>query len=189
MNRKKTGILSALVATLILVTTPVSYSAIIRGDGAEIVVLSPQNLAYATCATSVVPLTFTINETICWIGYSLDGQANITVSGNTTLTRLTDGDHYITVYANDTYSYVSSSDTIHFTIIMGDATRDGYIGGMDLFYLAVAYGRSDGHYYYDSRCDFDYDGDVDSLDLFTLVPNYGKKGIIPDNYIEIIPIP
>jgi len=79
----------------------------------EINILSPQNTTYST---SSVPLTFTINELASWIGYSLDGQANVTITGNMTLTGLSDGQHNIIVYANDTAGNMGSSDTVYFTI-------------------------------------------------------------------------
>jgi hypothetical protein len=49
------------------------------------------------------------------IGYSLDGQANITVSGSITLSNLSNGQHKLTVYAKDTDGN-ESSDTVYFTI-------------------------------------------------------------------------
>jgi hypothetical protein len=61
--------------------------------------LSPQNKTYATGSVS---LSFTVDEETIWMGYSLDGQMNETVSGNITLFGLSDGLHTITVYGNDT---------------------------------------------------------------------------------------
>jgi len=77
-----------------------------------IIVLSPQNTTYTT---SSVPLTFTVNEATSWIGYSLDNQANVTITGNTTLTDLALGPHNIIVYANDNYGNTGSSDKVYFT--------------------------------------------------------------------------
>ena len=79
----------------------------------NITILSPQNKTYN--ATDI-PLTFNIDETAPWIGYSLDNQANVTITGNTTLTGLADGAHSITVYANDTAGNTAASETIHFSI-------------------------------------------------------------------------
>jgi len=78
-----------------------------------IAIFSPQNTTYAT---SSVPLTFTVNEPVSWMGYSLDGQPNATVTGNTTLTGLSTGAHRITVYANDTSGNMGASDPVHFTV-------------------------------------------------------------------------
>jgi len=65
-------------------------------------ILYPQNIIYAT---NSVPLNFTINDysPISWMGYSLDHQTNVTITGNTTLTGLSEGTHEVIVYANDTY--------------------------------------------------------------------------------------
>ena len=62
-----------------------------------------------------IPLTFAVNGTTSWIGYSLDNQANITVDGNTTLTGLSYGQHSIVVYANDTSGTMGVSKEIFFT--------------------------------------------------------------------------
>ncbi len=74
---------------------------------------SPENKTYTS---SSVPLTFTINEPTFWIGYSLDGQANVTITGNTTLTNLSNEVHSVTVYANDTTGNMGHSDRVYFTV-------------------------------------------------------------------------
>jgi len=76
-------------------------------------ILFPENKTYPA---RDVQLTFTVNESISWTGYSLDGQMNVTMSGNTTIFGLSDGSHIITVHANDTAGNMGSSDTVYFTI-------------------------------------------------------------------------
>jgi hypothetical protein len=76
----------------------------------EILLLSPQNQTYDTAK---LPLSFTLNETASWIGYSLDGQETVTVNGNTTLTGLARGSHNITVYATDSAGNTGSTDTTY----------------------------------------------------------------------------
>lgn len=76
-------------------------------------ILSPQNTTYAE---TDIPLTFTINKQVSWISYSLDGQTNTTITGNTTLTGLAEGSHNIVVYANDTADNMGVSNMIFFTI-------------------------------------------------------------------------
>ncbi|MCW4044054.1 MAG: hypothetical protein NWE94_00880 [Candidatus Bathyarchaeota archaeon] len=63
----------------------------------EISILSPINRTYNTTEISI---TFTMNRTssLTGIGYSLDGQANVTIVGNTTVAQLAEGAHTITVY-------------------------------------------------------------------------------------------
>jgi len=83
-----------------------------------ITLLSPENKNYTPNA---IPLNFTLSEPAEWIGYSLDGQAKITINGNTTITGLSSGLHTITVYANDTFGNVGASQTINFTIAKPEA--------------------------------------------------------------------
>jgi hypothetical protein len=66
--------------------------------------------------TNSIPLDFTIDEPPSQIAYSLDGQENVTITGNITLTGLANGDHDLVVYVTDEEGNVGSSETIHFTI-------------------------------------------------------------------------
>ena len=81
---------------------------------------SPERDAWRMHA--IIPLTYTVSEPASWIGYSLDGQANVTITENTTLTGLFDGSHSLTVYAKDTDGNTGASETIYFSImiIIGD---------------------------------------------------------------------
>ncbi|MFQ6063910.1 MAG: cohesin domain-containing protein, partial [Candidatus Bathyarchaeia archaeon] len=74
-------------------------------------ILSPENKTYLV---SDVSLTFTVNESTSWIGYSLDNQNNITISGNTTLVNLSDEKYTIKVYANDTAGNMGASEMVYF---------------------------------------------------------------------------
>ncbi len=79
----------------------------------SIKILSPKDTIYAT---NSVPLTFTVNKATSWIGYSLDGQTNVTISGNITLTSLEEGAHYVVVYANDTCGNMGASCRVCFSV-------------------------------------------------------------------------
>jgi len=57
-----------------------------------------------------------VDELVSQIAYSLDGQENVTVAGNTTLTGLSPGEYNVTVYAQDTVGNVGASETIYFNI-------------------------------------------------------------------------
>jgi parallel beta-helix repeat protein len=83
-------------------------------DPVEILILCPQNTTYNVTPVS---LTFTINESTSWMGYSLDNQSNVTISGNKTLTGLSVGQHSIIVCANDTLGNMVSSNIVYFTIV------------------------------------------------------------------------
>jgi N-acetylneuraminic acid mutarotase len=90
--------------------TPYEYGTI----PAVISVSSPQNTNYTS---NNVSLAFTVNKPALWTGYSLDGQDNVTVTGNTTLPSLTSGLHTIRIYAKDAYENTGASKTITFNII------------------------------------------------------------------------
>ena len=80
---------------------------------AGIGVLSPRNWTYSI---NSIPLTFTLDKNASWIGYSLDNQANVTISGNATLSSLSNGIHNVIVYASDTVGNTGSSERIYFTV-------------------------------------------------------------------------
>jgi hypothetical protein len=63
-----------------------------------------------------VPLNVTVNRSVEWLRFSLDGKANVTLTGNTTLTGLSAGLHNLTVYAQDEFGNVGASKTVIFTV-------------------------------------------------------------------------
>lgn len=93
---------SSSVVNFTIDTTPPSIS-----------VLAMENKIYDT---SEVSLSFAVNEQVPQIAYSLDGQANLTIAGNTTLTDLSGGAHSVTVYAADVAGNIGASEIITFTI-------------------------------------------------------------------------
>jgi parallel beta-helix repeat protein len=78
----------------------------------NIEVVSPENKTYNT---SSIPLNFTVNEAVTQITYSLNGDDNIPITGNTTLNGLPNGDHNLTVYAKDEAGNVGS-ETTYFSV-------------------------------------------------------------------------
>jgi hypothetical protein len=79
----------------------------------NITILSSQNEAHFT---HDVPLDFITNEAVSSVSYVLDGQSNVTVAGNTTLTGLSNGEHNVTVYARDEAGNVGASKTVVFSV-------------------------------------------------------------------------
>jgi hypothetical protein len=63
-----------------------------------------------------IALNFTVNEAVTQITYSLDGQENVTINGNTTLPQLSYGAHNVIVYATDVAGNTGASETISFTV-------------------------------------------------------------------------
>ena len=66
--------------------------------------------------TSDVPLDFTVDQPVSQIKYSLDSKENVTITGNTTLTGLTNGYHNITVYATNEAGNTGTSETLSFNV-------------------------------------------------------------------------
>jgi hypothetical protein len=79
----------------------------------QVTLLNIGNLTFS----ELFSLNFSINKPTVWTGYSLDGQDNVTVSGNVTLGELASGLHNVKVYAKDVFGYVGVSGTIFFTIV------------------------------------------------------------------------
>jgi hypothetical protein len=79
----------------------------------EITILLPQNQSYGS---TDIQLTFTLNEPVAQITYSLDGQEPIGIIGNVTLPALPNGAHHVTIYATDLTENSGSSETVYFEI-------------------------------------------------------------------------
>jgi hypothetical protein len=79
----------------------------------KVSILSTENKSYSGDS---IQLNFTTSEPVSQIVYSLDGQENVTINGNTTLTGLSEGDHNLTVYATDEAGSIGASETIYFRI-------------------------------------------------------------------------
>jgi parallel beta-helix repeat protein len=77
-----------------------------------IVIISPENKSYPV---NNVSLTFAVNEIVFRMAYSLDGQSNVAIIENTTLTELPEGSHSIIVYASDSFGNTGASSTV-FTV-------------------------------------------------------------------------
>jgi len=92
--------------------TAVNGTVSVGNPGPEILVSLP--IDNATYNSNSPPLAFTVSKATSWIGYSIDGHPNVTISGNTTI-QTSDGIHTMIVYANDTIGQMSASKPVHFT--------------------------------------------------------------------------
>ena len=92
-------------------------------DVPRVSILSPRNTSYAAVGDSYVsvPLTFEANASLSWVGYSLDGGANVTASNNTVV-QIPVGSQYLTVYANDTAGNWAAPQTVYFTVAWNGGT-------------------------------------------------------------------
>jgi len=82
------------------------------GYGTIPVVISPENNGNYT--SSSVPFTFELGVQALSLSYSLDGCEKIPLSGNTTLNGLANGEHTITIHAEDEQGNTSTLQTITF---------------------------------------------------------------------------
>lgn len=98
-----------LMKPLVLDTTP----PILDTTPPSISIISPENKTYTS---SDVNLTFTLGEKASWIGYSLDGQYNVSITGNTTLNGLSYDSHNLTIYVTDKTGNKGASETITFIL-------------------------------------------------------------------------
>jgi hypothetical protein len=78
--------------------------------------VSVPSIQDATFYSPNVDLSFIVNEQTSRTAYSLDGNDNVTITGNATLSGLSVGVHNVTVYAWDAAGNVGASETITFTI-------------------------------------------------------------------------
>jgi len=82
-----------------------------------------------TFTTTNITLTFTVAAAVKTtdFAYSLNGQENKTVEGNTTLTGLSIGRQSVVVYATDIYGRSGASETINFTIFQQEEPEFGAV--------------------------------------------------------------
>ena len=77
----------------------------------EIRIFSPQNESYNS---SSISLDFYTDKPNLELSYSVDGKQNVTISGNSTITNLSNGLHNVTIYAKDSYGNIGDSETKSF---------------------------------------------------------------------------
>ena len=63
-------------------------------------------------------LSFTTDKPASWMGFSIDGKENLTITENTTLTALTNGPHNLSIYSNDSFGNMGASEPIDFSVDM-----------------------------------------------------------------------
>ena len=79
-------------------------------------IISALSVENKTYYTTEIPLGFAVNEPTTQVTYCLDGQENVTIAGNTTLTNLPFGEHNVIVYATDKVGNSGASETIIFNV-------------------------------------------------------------------------
>jgi hypothetical protein len=79
-------------------------------------IISALSVENKTYSTPNVKLNVMVNEPVSQVIYSLDGQDNVTVAGNTTLTDLPEGEHNLKVCVLDPAGNTGNWETIYFSI-------------------------------------------------------------------------
>jgi len=90
----------------------------------KITVFSPKNMTYDS---NIISTDFKVEELFSKCAYMLDGQDNVTITGNMTLAGLVNGEHNITFYATDTAGNTGSSETVYFTIAMPEPFPTAFV--------------------------------------------------------------
>ncbi len=105
-----------------------SQTYFINVDGSDITppvvnIIAPQNTTY-TIPSFPSGFYWSINEAFSWAAYSLDGNANVTITGNVTpppSEALTIGAHHLVIYATDIAGNLGY-DEVYYTVIVQDTT-------------------------------------------------------------------
>jgi hypothetical protein len=136
-------------------------------------IVSPENRLYTSTS---VQLNFTVDEPAYRVGYSLDGQDFVIVTGNITLANLSLGEHRIRVYATDFRGNRGWATPVCFTVsVLGDVGGNGEVDVYDLVIWGTAYGSEPGYPNWNPIADLNRDGVVNIFDGVIIGTTYGKK--------------
>lgn len=105
-----TSVIVGDVQAIRIPTTTMPGHVFVGNPPPTIIVVSPKNNGYSTIP---VNLTIRTNKNLDWVGYSLDGNANITLTEN--MIQALEGPHDLVVFANDTSGQMAASNSVHFT--------------------------------------------------------------------------
>jgi len=141
----------------------------------SITITSPETSTYASIA---VRLQFAVEPataaTSFWITYQLDNAANVTITGNTTITGLAAGEHHVVLSARDAYGNTVESSTVNFTVHPGDIIADGEVDIFDLQRLAWAFNTQPGDAAWNTAADLNADNTVNIFDVQIFAWNFGN---------------
>jgi len=110
---------NTVTATVTVESMPFAFGIFISPGGASdttapgITISTPQE--GKSYSTSTIALNVTADESIVTWQYSINGTANVTFTPNITLPGLPDGNHNVTVYANDSAGNIGSA-LVNFSI-------------------------------------------------------------------------
>lgn len=120
--------------SLILLSSGGGYFDVADTFPPEIDVKSPTPSRYTDTS---IPLIYSVNEPTQWVSYSLDGAANVTLTGNTALTGLSKSGHTITLYAEDLKNNQGKA-TVSFSVVSPDRTPSPTVAPLEAVQLMEA---------------------------------------------------
>jgi hypothetical protein len=94
----------------------VSDAAVFTVTDAALHVLVYSPYSAETYNPTTLPLNFSVSKPASWMGYSLDDEAPVTITGNTTLSNLSEGTHMILVQAKDALGSIGVSKPVMFKV-------------------------------------------------------------------------
>lgn len=102
----------------------------------SIYVLDPQNKTYYS---DHIQLRIFVSDLVSWLAFSLDGQDNVTISGNSTMIVTSNGEHFVIVYARDNAENTGFSAAVHFEVTIGTGTAGNpFLGWIVLAVVVVS---------------------------------------------------
>jgi hypothetical protein len=150
-------------------------------ESIKIEIQSPKScMNYGTCTEGYyykekIPLEFIVEPNPDWIGYSLNEQPYVTITGSTILnkTELIDKSlNSVTVFARK--GSVEASQRIEFFYCLGDMNYDRTIDISDAIFISRLYGTYCGDGRYNNRADINDDCRINMLDISLVSREFGK---------------
>jgi hypothetical protein len=167
------GVTTTTTTTSTIITTTTSTTTTIPETTPPVVtIIYPWN---RTFYKSSLDLNFTVNKPTSWIGYSLDNKPNVTITGNTILTGLSNSSHNVIVYATDLDGDTGSNATYFTVTIIGDVNGDYKVDIKDLTLVIKYFGSYPGHPTkpWNPNADLNFDNKVDIKDQVLVIKYYG----------------
>jgi hypothetical protein len=177
---KKVALIVLSITFLLLISVSHAYNitasvTVTSGDITPplITILFPWN---RTFYKSSLDLNFTVNEPTSWIGYSLDNKPNVTITGNTILTGLSNSSHNVIVYATDLAGNTGSNATYFTVTTIGDINGDCKVDIKDLILVIKYFGSYPGHPTkpWNPNADINFDNKVDIKDMTLVIKYFGS---------------
>jgi len=112
-GHKIEGVQYATYYVIYKITSSALVKFTVDNTAPKILSVSVENKTYSI---SDVPLNVIVNEPASQVIYSLDGQSNRTVAGNTTLNDVSNGEHTLTVRVLDSAGNAGNLETVSFTV-------------------------------------------------------------------------